>query len=104
MRKISWLAVLVLAACAEDQSSAPIYSSATVQRASISVSVSSSGVVEPLATVEVKSKASGEVLELFVETGDYVDEGTLLVRIDPRTVRNRLAQAEAALKAAFGEE
>jgi HlyD family secretion protein len=62
--------------------------------------VSSSGVVEPLATVEVKSKASGEILELFVETGDHVEEGALLVHIDPRTVRNRLAQAEAALKAA----
>jgi HlyD family secretion protein len=62
--------------------------------------VGSSGVVEPLATIEVKSKASGEVLELFVETGDSVEEGALLVHIDPRTVRNRLAQAEAALKAA----
>ena len=100
MRKTALLAVVVLAACAEDQSTAPIYNSATVERASISVSVGSSGVVEPLATVEVKSKASGEILELFVETGDYVEEGALLVHIDPRTVRNRLAQAEAALKAA----
>jgi HlyD family secretion protein len=100
MRKTALLAVVILAACAEEQSTAPIYDSATVERASISVSVGSSGVVEPLATVEVKSKASGEILELFVETGDYVEEGTLLVHIDPRTVRNRLAQAEAALKAA----
>jgi HlyD family secretion protein len=94
------LAIVILAACAEEQSTAPIYNSAAVERASINVSVGSSGVVEPLATVEVKSKASGEVLELFVETGDYVEEGALLVRIDPRTVSNRLAQAEAGLKAA----
>lgn len=100
MRHTVLLAVVIMAACAEEQNTAPIYSSAAVERASISVSVSSSGVVEPLATVEVKSKASGEVLELFVETGDYVEEGALLVHIDPRTVRNRLAQAEASLKAA----
>jgi len=100
VRRSVLLAVLALTACAEEQSSAPIYNSAAVERASISVSVGSSGVVEPLATVEVKSKASGEVLELFVETGDPVEEGTLLVRIDPRTVSNRLAQAEATLKAA----
>ena len=100
MRKTVFLVVAILAACAEEQSTALIYDSAAVERASISVSVGSSGVVEPLATVEVKSKASGEVLELFVETGDYVEEGTLLVHIDPRTVNNRLAQAEAALKAA----
>ncbi len=100
MRKTALLAVVILAACAEEQSTALIYDSASVERTSISVSVGSSGVVEPLATVEVKSKASGEILELFVETGDYVEEGALLVHIDPRTVRNRLAQAEAALKAA----
>ena len=100
MRKFLLLAVAILAACAEEQSNAPIYSSAAVARASINVSVGSSGVVEPLATIEVKSKASGEVLELFVETGDSVEEGALLVHIDPRTVRNRLAQAEAELKAA----
>ena len=100
VRKTALLAVVILAACAEEQSTALIYDSASVERTSISVSVGSSGVVEPLATVEVKSKASGEILELFVETGDYVEEGALLVHIDPRTVRNRLAQAEAALKAA----
>jgi len=100
VRQTALLAVVMLAACAEEQNTAPIYDSAAVEWASISVSVGSSGVVEPLATVEVKSKASGEVLELFVQTGEYVEEGALLVHIDPRTVRNRLAQAEAALKAA----
>jgi len=95
------LPLILLAACEEQQSSAPIYDSAAVARHSISVSVGSTGVVEPLATIEVKSKASGEVLELLVATGDYAEEGELLVLIDPRTVRNRLAQAEAALKAAL---
>ena len=89
----------MLAACAEEQSTALIYDSAAVERASISVSVGSSGVVEPLATVEVKSKASGEVLELVVEPGDYVEEGTLLVHTHPPIVRNRQAQAAAAPRA-----
>ena len=92
--------LLLLAGCAEEGTDAPFYETADVERRSIEVSVGSSGVVEPLATVEVKSKASGEVLELLVETGDFIEEGALLVRIDPRTVRNRLAQAEAELKAA----
>jgi HlyD family secretion protein len=95
---------ILFVACAEEQATAPMYSTASVERASISVSVGSSGAVEPLATVEVKSKASGEVLELLVETGDNVAEGELMVRIDPRTVRNRLAQAEAGLKAALSRQ
>ncbi|MDX2413153.1 MAG: efflux RND transporter periplasmic adaptor subunit [Woeseiaceae bacterium] len=95
------LPAIFLFACAEEQSSAPIYDKAAVERHSISVSVGSSGAVEPLAKIEVKSKASGEVLELLVATGDYVEQGALMVNIDPRTVTNRLAQAEAELKAAL---
>jgi HlyD family secretion protein len=93
-------AVILLAACTEQQKNAPVYESAAVTRDTIEVSVGSAGIIEPLATVEVKSKASGEVLELLVETGDLVEPGTLLVRIDPRTVGNRLNQADAELKAA----
>jgi HlyD family secretion protein len=89
-----------MSGCAEDVAVGPMFERAPVARLTIEVSVSSAGIVEPLATVEVKSKASGEVLQLFVETGDYIEEGTLLVHIDPRTVSNRLDQAEAELKAA----
>ncbi len=90
-----------LGACSKPADEQPVYDTASVQQRTIEVSVSSSGVVEPLATVEVKSKASGEVLDLLVENGDFVEADTLMVRIDPRTVRNRLSQAEAELKAAL---
>jgi len=91
---------LLVVACAKEQAATPAFDTASVSRGTIEVNVSSAGLVEPLATVEVKSKASGEVLKLHVETGDFVEAGTLLVHIDPRTVRNRLDQAEAELKAA----
>jgi HlyD family secretion protein len=91
---------LILAACAEEQAAGPIYDTAGVERRTIEVAVSSAGIVEPLATIDVKSKASGEVLDLLVATGDIVEAGTLMVRIDPRTVRNRLDQSNAELKAA----
>lgn len=94
------LLFFLVTGCAEDQASAPVFEVVQAEIRSIEVSVGSAGVVEPLATVEVKSKASGEILELLVDTGETVTEGTLLVRIDPRTVRNRLAQAAAELKAA----
>jgi len=95
------LLLATLVACAEKPDQSAVYETATAERRTIEVSVSSSGVVEPLATVEVKSKASGEVLDVLVEVGDLVEQGTLLVRIDPRTVRNDLAQREAELKAAL---
>ncbi|NOX68537.1 MAG: efflux RND transporter periplasmic adaptor subunit [Gammaproteobacteria bacterium] len=102
MKVVSLLLIaLSFSGCAEEEASAPIYDSTGVERRTIEVSVGSAGIVEPLATVEVKSKASGEVLELLVETGDDVEKGQLMVRIDPRTVRNRLAQSDAELKAAL---
>jgi len=102
MNKYTLLAgISLLSACAQDEVSGPIYDTAGVERRTIEVVVSSAGIVEPLATVEVKSKASGEVLDLFVATGDKVEQGALMVTIDPRTVRNRLDQSDAELKAAL---
>jgi HlyD family secretion protein len=97
---VSVLAPAFLFACAEEEMDGPFYDTAGVERRTIEVAVNSAGIVEPLATIEVKSKASGEVLDLLVATGDRVESGSLLVRIDPRTVRNRLDQSDAELKAA----
>jgi HlyD family secretion protein len=102
MNKYVLLTGLVfLAACAEEEAMGPVYDTAGTERRTIEVAVSSAGIVEPLATVEVKSKASGEVLDLLVATGDKVEQGALMVTIDPRTVRNRLDQSDAELKAAL---
>ncbi|MEL7185348.1 MAG: efflux RND transporter periplasmic adaptor subunit [Pseudomonadota bacterium] len=95
------LILLPLVACEKEEAGGPMYETASAERRTIEVAVSSAGIVEPIATVEVKSKASGEVLEVLVETGDLVNQGDLLVSIDPRTVRNRLDQSEAELKAAL---
>lgn len=64
------------------------------------IRVEAAGTVEPIRVVEVKSKASGEILRLTFETGHEVQQGALLAEIDPRDVRNALAQAEADLAVA----
>jgi HlyD family secretion protein len=73
---------------------------ATVAFETIVSSVEATGTIEPIRIIEVKSQAGGEILELPVELGDYVDQGTLLVRIDPRDVRNAFEQAAADLEVA----
>lgn len=73
---------------------------ATVERQTIVSSVEATGTIEPIRIIEVKSQAGGEILELPVELGDYVEQGTLLVRIDPRDVRNAFEQATADLEVA----
>lgn len=76
------------------------YQLAVVERRDITVAVEAAGVIEPLATVEVKSKASGEILSLPVDTGDRVAAGALLATIDPRVLDNALQQAQANLEVA----
>lgn len=71
-----------------------------VERRTLEVTAEAAGLIEPIRLVEVKSKASGEILELGVESGDVVRRGDLLGRVDPRDVRNALAQAEADLDVA----
>ena len=90
----------LLGACGGRGPATPEYESTTVERRPLAVIVEGAGVIEPVSKVEVKSKASGEILELGAEIGDTVTAGELLVRIDPRTPRNRVAQAEAELDAA----
>ena len=99
---VGLLPALALTACGQDQieSVAPLYDSAPVEVRDIEVNVEAAGVIEPEITVEVKSKASGEILAMHAETGDVVGEGFLLVEVDKRTPRNRLAEAEAGLVAA----
>ncbi|MCE9670408.1 efflux RND transporter periplasmic adaptor subunit [Myxococcus stipitatus] len=81
---------------------APARSAAVVavERRDMEVVAESAGLVEPLRVVEVKSKASGEVLRVLFDTGDKVEKDALLAEIDPRDVQNALAQAQADLESA----
>ena len=63
----------------------------------LELSIEASGEIEAISTIEIKSKASGEVLFLGAEVGDYIQKGSILARIDQRTPNNILAQAEADL-------
>ena len=93
------LIALAAAGCRKPQQTS-FYDTVSASRRDLVVSVSAAGLVEPILTVEVKSKASGEIMEMRAETGDDVQAGQLLARIDPRLPKNTLAQAEANLEVA----
>ena len=79
---------------------APTLQRITVTRGDLMITAEATGLLEPLREVEVKSKASGEILRLFVDIGDEVSPGALLAEIDPRDVRNASDQTEADLEVA----
>jgi len=73
---------------------------AKVERGDLARSVVATGKIEPLAKVDVKSKASGIVEKIFADYGDHVRQGEVLVELDKEQLRARVAEARANLQAA----
>src|SRR5215467_681452 len=70
---------------------------AAAERGDIARSVVAVGRIEPVAKVEIKSKANGIIQEIKVEAGDLVNEGQVLVELDKVNLNARLREARAAL-------
>ncbi len=71
-----------------------------VEKGSIARSVVATGKVEPLAKVEIKSKASGIIKQLHVDYGDRVRRGQVLAELDKEELAARVREARANLQAA----
>lgn len=69
------------------------------KRGDVAKSVVASGGLRPYVFVEVKSKASGIVEKLYVDTGEYVKSGQLLAELDRKQLKARLNRADASLSA-----
>jgi HlyD family secretion protein len=85
---------------AAESAGTPTRLTATVRRGDLVIRAEATGTVEPVREVEVKSKASGEILRLHADVGDQVQAGALLAEIDPRDVRNNYNQVQANLEVA----
>jgi len=73
---------------------------AVVERGDLARSVVATGKIQPLAKVEVKSKASGIVERLLVDYGDRVTRGQVLVELDREQLEATVREARANLLAA----
>ncbi|HEY8164561.1 MAG TPA: efflux RND transporter periplasmic adaptor subunit [Gemmatimonadaceae bacterium] len=99
------IALLILAAagalaCSRNKEPKLTIPVVPVERQTIVVDAEATGVVEPINVVEVKSKSSGQIIAMPVETGTFVKAGDLIAQLDTRDTRNAYAQAKADLDAA----
>ena len=101
--QISFLIGIFLISCGSDQDiekPATYYKKEEVIPEKLEVSIEASGIIEAISSIEIKSKASGEILYLGAEVGDFVKKGAVLGQIDQRTPTNILNQSKSDLEAA----
>ena len=73
---------------------------AKVTRADVAKSVVATGKIQPITKVEVKSKASGIVEQLFVDINRVVKKGQPLAQLDKQEIEDQVAAAKAQLASA----
>ena len=97
-----FLVVFLLTSCGGGSNSqdTQFYKKQETVPQTLEVSIEAAGVIEAISSVEIKSKASGEVLFLGAEVGDFVDKGFMLAQIDQRTANNIVDQTMSDLEAA----
>lgn len=70
---------------------------ATAEKGDITITVSATGRVEADREVEIKSKASGEVIKVTADISDMVKQGELLFKLDPADEERSVAKLKATL-------
>lgn len=83
-----------------DTTSTVSYETQPVERGNIVITVSATGTLEPIKTVEVGIEVSGTVKSVEVDYNDQVTVGQVLAQIDTSKLEAQTLQSEAALESA----
>ncbi|MGA2688474.1 MAG: efflux RND transporter periplasmic adaptor subunit [Candidatus Korobacteraceae bacterium] len=70
---------------------------AKVEKGDLAKSVVATGKITPITKVEIKSKASGIVEKLYVDTGDHVKQGQVLADLDRVEIQAQVNSSKAQL-------
>jgi len=78
----------------------PTYAVVNVRRGSLAKTISATGKVQAVTTVQVGTQVSGTVSELHADFNDHVKAGQVIARLDPAQIQAQLQQAQANLASA----
>ena len=80
-----------------DETAESQYVVESVDRGAVTATVTATGIVNPVETVQVGTYVSGPIQEILVDFNSPVTKGRLLARIDPRPFQVKVQAAEADL-------
>lgn len=83
-----------------DGKEASVYHTTAITRASLKSTVTATGALQAVRTVQVGTQVSGQVSQLLVDFNDKVKKGQLLARIDPTLQTQAVQDAQAQLEKA----
>src|SRR3954462_1225587 len=86
-----------------DASEAPAYRLAAVGRGDLRATLSATGTLGAVRTVQVGTQVSGQVSAIYADFNDRVKKGQLLARIDPTLQQQGVQDAQAGLDRARAE-
>ena len=81
----------------------PRYRFASIERGDIETTVSATGALSAVRTVQVGTQVSGQIAHLYVDFNDRVTKGQLLARIDPTLQQQAVLDAQAGLERSDAE-
>jgi HlyD family secretion protein len=81
-----------------DSSSTPQYMAARVERGNLRNTVTATGALQAVTTVQVGSQASGTISALYADFNSVVKKGQVIAQLDPSTAKAQVEQAKANLQ------
>lgn len=81
----------------DDEAARPRFVVEKVDRGAITATVTATGIVNPVESVQVGTYVSGPIQEILVDFNSPVTKGQLMARIDPRPFQVKVQAAEAEL-------
>ena len=79
---------------------APSYSTQTVARGNLTLTVTANGTIQPTRTISIGSELSGTVLKVNVDVNDSIKKGQVLVVLDTSKLKDQILRSKATLSAA----
>ena len=81
-----------------DGSEAPAYRTASIQRGNVKPTVSATGTLSAVKTIQVGTQVSGQVAAIYADYNQHVRKGQLLASIDPALQNQAVEEAQAQLE------
>ena len=108
-RKIWWIilgivvvaiAAIIIVKASKSANKELVIRTHVVTEYTVENTVTATGTIQPVETVEVGTQVSGKVEKIYVDFNDVVKKGQLMAELDKQTLNQSLSRAKASLTSA----